>query len=327
MVASPLAQHQRAAQQSAVVAKDLHGLLRQMDPARWRDDGAPELRSRMLLLRDGLRPAAAADGEPPAEVRGRLDELARLIDDGLPAAELPAERVRAAWQELRRALVPAYERLAQALAAAQVHVPSLRPTNYARNLYHLGSGLSVIVLLRVILPGAWPIYVAGAFTALAWSVEIGRRRLPWLNKAMMTLFSPFAHPHEAWRINSATWFTTALLGLALLQQPTAATAALAVLAAGDPAAAVIGRRFGRTRLANGRSLEGSAAFVVAGAACAALTLSVLDPHLSLGARVAIAFAAAVPAAIAELLTQRVDDNLAIPWSAAAGVLALGAVLT
>ena len=324
MTAAPLVLPVNAAS-GAILAKDLHALLRQMDPARWRDEGAQELHARLVALRAGL-PGAPADAAPGDELGGRLVEVAGVIDALLPAPGLPRDRVRAAWEDLRRALVPAYERLAQALAAVQIRVPSLRPTNYARNLYHLASGLGVIVLLRVVLPEMWPIWIAGACTALAWSIEWGRRRVPALNQLMMRLFSPFAHPHEAWRVNSATWFTTGLFGLALLQHPVAATAAMAVLAAGDPAAALIGRRYGRTRLANGRSIEGSLAFIAAGALCAALVLRLSDPQLGWGLQLTVALAAAVPAALAELLTERIDDNLAIPWSAAAGVLAVLAVV-
>lgn len=311
------------------IASQLYDVLRRMDPAKWRDEGAPAIRVELLSLQASMR---ALEISPTAEqrvldVRGRFLDLAQLIEQRMPALELPRERLRAAWQELRRELVPAYEKLAQSLVPIDVRVPSLRPTNYARNVYHFMSGMVVIALLRVILPEGWPVWVALGFASLAWTVELLRRRATWLNVLMMTLFRPFAHPHEAWRINSATWFTTAILGLALLDNVLVTTIALAVLAAGDPVAALIGRRFGRTRLANGRSLEGTLAFVVAAATCATGVLQVFHAEMGLGRMIVLAFAGAIPGAIAELLTRRVDDNLAIPWSAAAGVLAASALLT
>ena len=315
-------------QSSESLASQLYELLRQMDPARWRDEGAPAIRRQLLTLKGDMRALEAGPSPEPRvlDVRSRFLELAALIEQRLPDVELPRERLRAAWQELRRELVPAYEKLAQSLAPIDVRVPSLRPTNYARNVYHFLSGMGVIALLRVILPEGWPVWVALFFAALAWSVEIGRRRLPWLNALMMAMFRHFAHPHEAWRINSATWFTTAIFGLALLDDVLVTTVALSVLAAGDPVAAIIGRRFGRTRFANGRSVEGAVAFVVAGAACATAVLTAFHPDLSFAQVLLLAVAGAVPGAISELVIERVDDNLAIPWSAAAGVLLVSALL-
>ena len=93
---------------------------------------------------------------------------------------------------------------------------------------------------------------------------------------------------------------------------------LTVMLTGDAAAALIGRRFGRIRLVNGKSLEGTIAFVTAGYAMLALVLA----WSGCGG---IWYAAAVPAVIAGALVElfqkqlRIDDNFSIP-------LATGAVL-
>ena len=57
------------------------------------------------------------------------------------------------------------------------------------------------------------------------------------------------------------------------------TIALAVLAVGDPMAALVGRRFGTIKLVNGRSLQGTLAFVAVATAAAALALSAYFPDL------------------------------------------------
>ncbi|MGB1275120.1 MAG: diacylglycerol/polyprenol kinase family protein [Nannocystaceae bacterium] len=136
----------------------------------------------------------------------------------------------------------------------------------------------------------------------------------------MKVFQPVAHPHETWRINSATWYASALVMLALTGEPIVQTTAVVVLGVGDPIAALVGRRFGRHKLINGRSVEGSLAFLVTSACAAAGVLLALH-GLSLVAATTIALAAAVPATFAELVSRRVDDNLTIPLSAAAGALA------
>jgi dolichol kinase len=89
---------------------------------------------------------------------------------------------------------------------------------------------------------------------------------------------------------------------------------------------VIGRAWGRTKLINGRSLEGTLAFAVASALVGGLTLHLLHPELGLGVALLAAAAAGAAGSVAELVSRRVDDNLSIPLAATAGAwLALTAL--
>jgi diacylglycerol kinase (CTP) len=91
----------------------------------------------------------------------------------------------------------------------------------------------------------------------------------------------------------------------------AALVAIYTLAIADPAAAIVGIRWGRRRLAQNRSVEGSLAFFGATLVIAALVLG----RGTDGSGIAIAGASvtiAIAAAICELLPLRVDDNLTIP---------------
>jgi dolichol kinase len=71
-------------------------------------------------------------------------------------------------------------------------------------------------------------------------------------------------------------------------------------------------------LINGRSLEGSATFFLVGSGAAFAALMIWHPEISLGFAILIALGAALPAAVTELLSKRVDDNLSIPLAAASG---------
>ena len=82
-------------------------------------------------------------------------------------------------------------------------------------------------------------------------------------------------------------------------------------AAPGSAAAVIGRRFGRTKLPGGRSLEGSLAFVLAGG-LPALAVLLGFHHLPLVTAAVVALSGAVAGAAAEVLSGRLDDNFTIP---------------
>lgn len=300
--------------ESQQLAADLYQLLRALDPARWQDELEDALRQRLGDIRAQVAGLLERlDGERFAVLRAPLLALSVVLEDAAPT-----ERVREAWNEFRLAALPVYEELAAGLKNLDIHVPSLRPTNYARNVLHASGGASVMLLILHLLTPASMLVIAAAAAAGAWSLELSRRWIPVVNDLCMWVLGRFAHPHETWRVNSSTWYVTAMLGLALTGDVMLAAIGVGILAFADPAAALIGRRFGRTSLINGRSLEGSLAFVLVGTLVVIAVLSVYYPGYSGIAVVGIALAAAVPSALAELLSRRVDDNLSIPLSAAAG---------
>jgi dolichol kinase len=301
------------------LAEELFAVIEAMDPACWRDELAPALRRRLGAIRDRLvalidRLTAAAD--PRVErLRAPLVSLSNQIGD----ARLP--ELRPEWEALRARLQPAYEELASTLRAAAVQLPSLRPTNYTRNAFHVGMGLGSLLLVQHILTPTSMILVAGAFTLTGWTFEFSRRRSAWFNQIMMFLAGPIAHPHEVHQLNSATWYTTALFLMAVLFSPLACSLGIVVLAVGDPVAAVVGRRFGRRKLINNRSIEGTLAFWISGGLAAAVTLGVYGPAMSLGALATVAVGGALAGALVELFSRRLDDNFTIPL-ATAGVTSL-----
>lgn len=306
------------------IALDLHALLRDTDPARWRDEFETAARARLEAIQHQLGRLLEANW-PDGQMRNvqlRMAEVARLIRDHSPSIEAAPERRREAWMRLRSQLQPAYESLAASLRAWSIHVPSLRPTNYRRNLLHVVAGVSVILLVEYVL--VTPVRLLGlaiAGAVWAWSMEIGRRLSPAVNRFLMRIFGPVAHPHEAHRVNSATWYATSLVILAASFEPVAGVVALAVLGVGDPVAAIVGRRWGRTKLIHGRSLEGTLAFFFTGVLAALVVLAVWHPGLSLAVGLAMAFAGSAAGALAELLARRIDDNIAIPVAAAAAAAA------
>jgi dolichol kinase len=297
-VASPA-----AASNGSLLARDVRALLWSLDPAR----------------HDGAAPIAVRE-----DLMARIEGAAR---EGLAgAAELEHALARdpdllGGWDAWRRAALPAYEAFAATVRASGGEARSLRPSNPVRAAFHVAGGTTTAMLVEHVLPLEWLVPVAAFFTALAWGMELSRRLDPRINRFLMALFGPVAHAHEAWRVNSATWFSTALLLVAAMGSPIAAVVAFLVLGWADPAAGIVGRRFGRVRLVHGRSLEGTLTFAAVGTLVAYLALWMWHPELSVGAALAIAAAGAVPAAVAELFARRIDDNLAIPLTAAVGVLA------
>jgi dolichol kinase len=110
----------------------------------------------------------------------------------------------------------AYELSPVQLDGVVLAPPVGRPTNYTRSLFHVASGVFTLGLLRLLPGRAWLIAVASVFFAAAWTMEAARRRSPEVNERLMRFFGPVAHPHERHRVNSSTWYVTALILLSLV---------------------------------------------------------------------------------------------------------------
>lgn len=296
--------------QDRAIALQLHAVLSEIDPVRWRDEMTLKLKARLTELQRQLEPMAN---------RPRLGEVAQALRTELPELEKPTPDQRARWLTFKQRVQPAYTSMAASLRKERVHVPSLRPTNYPRTVLHVGSALAGLAIIEAFHDPRISFGIALAWAAAAWTMEISRRHVPIINALLMRLLGPVAHAHETHRVNSATWYATALVLLAATQAPALCAVAVVVLGVGDPFAAMVGRRFGRVKLLHGRSLEGTLGFLVS---AAVVTFAVLrlfhSASLGLVPALVVAGSAALAGALAELFSFRLDDNFSIPLSAAAG---------
>jgi dolichol kinase len=302
------------------LSQDLCALLRRVDPSAYREEAEPETRASVSEIQVRLRAlvASAEQDAPPAHLprlREGMQTLLTTMERSTPAS---TPSPREAWTAFQKEVQPAYESLAQALRALAVPVPSVRPTNYTRSLFHVFCGIASLSLVRVLPGRSWLIGVSLSFAVAAWTMEIVRRQSNGFNERIMRLFGKVAHPHERYRVNSSTWYTSALALLALFAPLPAAEIAVIVLAFADPAAALVGRRHGRTRLRAGRSLEGTLAFFAVGTLVSLAVLFAFHP-LAFPAMLALAAAAGVSGALAELFSTSLDDNFTIPVAVAAAV--------
>ncbi len=307
--------------ESGDLALELHRLLAELDRSRFRWKRVViSLPERLTRVRASLSELARRDSGAAPALRERVIELKSAIE-----ASSPSSDVRAEWLAFRAKVVPAYEALAASLRDSSIHVPSLRPKNYVRNAYHVANAAVSIAILELVPSWTWAIAIAFSAAAAGWTMEISRRASPQINEKLMKLFGAVAHPHEAHRINSATWYVSAIAAISLTREIIPCALALATLGLGDPIAAIVGRRWGRIRIVNGRSVEGTTAFIVA-ATLGGIALLMLVHHMALGPAALVALAASTAGAIAELYSRRIDDNLSIPVLAWVGAsLALWAL--
>lgn len=198
-----------------------------------------------------------------------------------------------------------------------------RPENPARMAFHVASGAVAFTLLYTLGDTA-TIVASGSFAAFAWTLEISRRYSERVNDLCMWVLGRVAHEHERRVVNSATWYSTALFLVALLRAEVPAAIAVTTLAIGDPSAAFVGRRWGRHRIARGRSLEGGVAFAVTGfvASYAVVALAYPSARASL---LGLAAAGALAGAVAEAASRNLDDNLTVPVASALAAYAAHAL--
>ncbi|MCX4246901.1 diacylglycerol/polyprenol kinase family protein [Paraliomyxa miuraensis] len=299
---------------SHALALELHGLFRALDLRIQ----TPELvRDKLEAATRRLDEWLAADWSlVPDSVSESIERVAEMLRSW--AAIDPHDVSR--WAELEAQLRETYAGLSTALRRERVRVPELRPANLTRSAFHASAAVVCLGLIVALDSQQLP-WAAGAFAAWAWTMEGLRRISSRANAAMMTFFRPIAHEQERDRVNSATWYMTALVLLALTFSPLLCATAVAVLGFADPLAGLVGRRMGRIRLINGRSLEGTLTFVIVGTLAARAAMLLCETTAGPSTLWGTAFVAALTGGLAELFSRRIDDNLSIPLTAAAAAAA------
>lgn len=185
--------------------------------------------------------------------------------------------------------------------AAPTRAPSFR-RELARKAIHLSS-IALPIALALGVARRVALFVLGALALVAVTVEVARAASPAIGARFEAIFHPLLRSHESIRITGATWLIGAMFIAVLLLPREAAIIATWAAAAGDTAAALIGMRFGRIRSTrDGKSLEGSAACLLA---------TLVGALLLTGAGTGVALLAAVAAAVAERLPWPHDDNIRI----------------
>lgn len=169
-----------------------------------------------------------------------------------------------------------------------------------RRLAHLATG--VVVLATAFVPHRVTSVVLLVLVGAAAVAEVARRRVPAAQRGIEAIGGAMLRPREAQGITGPTLL---VIGYALtwfLFSPGAAVPGMVVAAVADPAAALIGRKWGR--VPGRKSLAGSAAAFAA--SCAVLFAMALPPGAALVAGAA--------AAVAERLPD--GDNVAVPVATA-----------
>lgn len=184
-----------------------------------------------------------------------------------------------------------------------------------RKAFHAVNGLLVAgALATVDLPRSMAAALLAAIAATLLVSDIVRLRHPRSNALFFTAFSRLASPREAEGMASSTWYALGLAITVALAPTEVAVTAILVLGLADPAASLVGQRWGRRPFMGG-TREGTLVFFVVAFAIVGWR------H---GWAVALPVGAAT--ALAERKSWPLDDNLTIAVVCAAGILAAQSLL-
>ncbi len=174
-----------------------------------------------------------------------------------------------------------------------------------RKIYHILGGMGLLSLYFVFNRNtAFTVY--GVLIVVVLMFEIVRIRRPVWNNYIYTHLGGVIRANEEQKMTGTVPYILGV-GLSLYAYSTpVATAAICFLAFGDVAATTIGERYGKTKI-GGKSLEGTAAFIVA-----SLLVGFLLPVVGLKLASWVMVLGALAAACIELLPISLNDNLIIP---------------
>ena len=276
---------------------------------RGAQDRALELQARFAEARQSF---STRSQELSGAIEELMDGLREWRDEFL---ERPRKR---RLRYMTRRLSFRYEALVREARAwideAMLESPAtVKPANYMRNVFHVGMGVISIVLVELVLSWTACVWTTAVVAVIALSLEISRRYIPAWNAILVRrVFGAISRPREMYRINGATWYTLAILMVLLAFPLRAAELGVIILALADPAATLAGRRWGRRRIWQDKSVVGAAAFFAV-ALGIGVVFSWVVPGGPVGLqRLAMVTAVALVGVVAEVFTERLDDNFTIP---------------
>ncbi|MEM6326412.1 MAG: phosphatidate cytidylyltransferase [Bacteroidota bacterium] len=190
-------------------------------------------------------------------------------------------------------------------------------------------------LLALVIPAGilWvgrevSLWILVPLAVLAVLGDWSRQRVAWAREGLHRVFAPLMRPEEippfGGRIvfnGATTMMVAAALSVALFPAALAALG-LAMQQTGDAAAALVGRKLGRTRWPGSpKSVEGTVAFALV----AALTAWVFAWTFGADVTLAQIAAGAAVGAVVEVLPLSINDNLRVPLAASLAMVVVGAV--
>jgi dolichol kinase len=184
---------------------------------------------------------------------------------------------------------------------------------WPRRLFHFGCGAVVVLLYKNLFTHSQAVYLLGFIACIVYIFEQIRVNYPEL-ASKFNIYSKYLLRAEEQLKESAQvpYLMAILLTLISFPKPVAITAIL-TLALADPLSAIVGIKFGKTKIVPHKSVEGSLAFWLATFLSVYIGFGfILDQGHGRWAIIGLGFAVSTMASAFEMLPIKIDDNLTIP---------------
>lgn len=201
--------------------------------------------------------------------------------------------------------------------AIQHAFPRRTEIHWARKIWHMSSVFLMFVFWTLAPTEVSKIVLVVAFIAFV-PVDFLRQTRPGLNDWLLTALRPIIRQNEVHKLAGTTYLITGVMLVAFVAAREVTSLTLLFLAFADPLASYVGIRFGRDKLMNNKSLQGTiAAYVV----CVVLSfLFVMAMNERLDRAIVFSLVAGAVGALAELVpVAKLDDNFTLPVFSALGL--------
>jgi dolichol kinase len=217
----------------------------------------------------------------------------------------------------------------QTKAAQNAPTATRKSLQLPRRLFHCSMGLGVGLVYQFLLTHSRAIYILGFCACVVYILEQIRINYPELAGNVKVINKYLFRAEEQLKESAGVPYVMGVL-LTLISFPkVVALVAIYTLAIADPLSAIIGIRFGKTKVVENKSLEGSLAFF---GATFLITFFVFFWWTSflkimLGTIILLSFLVAFICSLFEMIPLRIDDNLTIPLFTAGMTLLLCSMLS
>ncbi len=180
-----------------------------------------------------------------------------------------------------------------------------------RKIYHMVMGLICFALYSLFLTQSQSLWALGLIGGTIVAFDIIRFFSPKARQLALLVFGPLMRREELKSLTGNSFFIVGIFIVVFVFSKPIALLGILYLALGDPAAAIVGARFGKRRLWGKKSLEGALAnFFI----CFLGTLFVTSVmwYYPFDRCLVIALVGGLSSMIAECLPLSIDDNLTIP---------------
>jgi dolichol kinase len=193
----------------------------------------------------------------------------------------------------------------------EVKLSTRKNLQIARRLFHMGNGVAIASIYLVSLTHQQMIHALGTILCVLYILEQIRISYPEMAAKFIPITKFVIRAEEQLKESAMMPYTIAVLLTIITFPKPIALVAIYTLAIADPLSAIVGIRFGKHRIVQHKSLEGSAAFFLSTFICSVVVLSGYNGAVS-GSIVLVSGAIAFFSSAFEMIPLRIDDNLTIP---------------